>query len=138
MAKLKLTEELIEKAYKLIAAGNYQKQVAQYLGIGERTWYRWLQKGETAKSKRSIYRQFWQAVKKAEAEAAIRNVAIVQKAAQETWQAAAWWLERRYPEEWGRKDQLRLGNADDDGLKIQIVKVDAGGGQDADQGDRGQ
>lgn len=122
----KLNEEVIEKAYKLIAAGNYHKTVAQYLGIDESTWWRWLQKGETAKSKKSIYYKLFKQIKKAEAEAQMRNVAIVQEAAQESWQAAAWWLERRYPEEWGRKDQLRLGNTDDDGLRIQIVKVDAG------------
>jgi len=126
MAKLKLTEEMIEKAAKLIAAGNYHKTVAQYLGIHEATWWRWLQKGETAKSKRSIYRKLYEAVKKAEAEAQIRNVAIIQKAAQETWQAAAWWLERRYPELWGRKDTVRLGTEDEDGLKLRIEVVDAG------------
>ena len=25
-----------------------------------------------------------------------------------TWQAAAWKLERRYPDEWGRRDRLEL------------------------------
>jgi transposase len=123
--RTKLTEEVIETASKLIRAGNYQKVVAQYIGVDESTWYRWLQKGEKAKNKRSIYYKFYKAVKKAEAEAHARNVAVIQQAAQTQWQAAAWWLERKYPELWGRKDKLGIGIDDEDGLKIEIVQVRA-------------
>jgi len=121
----KLTEETIETAAKLIRAGNYQKVVAQYLGVDESTWYRWLQKGEKAKNKRSIYYKFYKAIKKAEAEAHARNVAVIQQAAQVQWQAAAWWLERKYPDLWGRKDKLGIGIEDEEGLKIEIVQVRA-------------
>lgn len=120
MPKLKLNKELIEKASKLIAAGNYQKDVAKYLGIDESTWYRWLRKGETAKTN-NIFCKLYKAVKKAEAEAIARNVALIQQAAQDSWQAAAWWLERRYPEQWGKKDYMNL-NADG-GFTLKIVEV---------------
>lgn len=102
MAKLKLNQEMIEKAYKYIAAGNYVETVCEYLGISKNTWYVWLRKGE--KQKQGVYRDFYDAIKKAEAEAEMRNVAIIQKAAQDTWQAAAWFLERKYPERWGKRD----------------------------------
>ena len=119
--KSKLTEELIQKAYKFIQAGNHQVHVAQLLGIDKSTWFRWLQKGERQQS--GMYRAFFDAVKKAEAEAIARNVTLIQKAAQDgSWQAAAWWLERKYPEEWGRKDRLNLGA--DNEIRIEIVKVD--------------
>jgi len=119
--KPKLTEKMIETAEKLIAAGNYQRHVAQYLGIDESTWYRWLQKGERAQQN-SLYSKLYKAVKKAEAEAVARNVTIIQKAAQDTWQAAAWWLERKCPEEWGRKERVNIGSDSD--MRIEIIKVD--------------
>ena len=118
--KPKLTEKMIETAEKLIAAGNYQRHVAQYLGIDESTWYRWLQKGERAQQN-SLYSKLYKAVKKAEAEAVARNVTIIQKAAQDTWQAAAWWLERKCPEEWGKKNKLDV-QADGE-FTLKIIEV---------------
>jgi len=120
--KSKLTKELIKEAYKLVAAGNYDKDVYPILGIDKSTWYRWLSEGETAKS--GLKKEFYDTVKKAEKEAIARNVALIQRAAQEgNWQAAAWWLERKYFEDWGRKDKLDL-SADKDGFKIVVEYAD--------------
>ena len=120
--KRKLTKELIKEAYKLVAAGNYDKDVYPILGIDKSTWYRWLSEGETAKS--GLKREFYDTVKKAEKDAIARNVALIQRAAQEgNWQAAAWWLERKYFEDWGRKDKVDL-SADKDGFKVVVEYVD--------------
>jgi len=119
--KRKLTKELIKEAYKLVAAGNYDKDVYPILGIDKSTWYRWLSEGETAKS--GLKREFYDTIKKAEKEAIARNVALIQRAAQEgNWQAAAWWLERKYFEDWGRKDKVDL-SADKDGFKVVVEYV---------------
>jgi len=120
--KSKLTQELIKEAYKLVAAGNYIKDVYPILGIDESTWYRWLSEGEKAKS--GLKREFYETIKKAEKDAIARNVALIQRAAQDgNWQAAAWWLERKYFEDWGRKDKVDL-SADKDGFKIVVEYVD--------------
>lgn len=120
--KRKLTKELIKEAYKLVAAGNYDKDVYPILGIDKSTWYRWLSEGETAKS--GLKKEFYDTVKKAEKDAIARNVALIQRAAQEgNWQAAAWWLERKYFEDWGRKDKVDL-SADKDGFKVVVEYVD--------------
>lgn len=128
--KSKLTRELIDKAAELIKAGNFQKHVAQALGIPEGTWYRWLSEGE--KEKKGLKREFYESIKKAEAEAIARNVEIIQKAAKiGNWQAAAWWLERKFPDEWGKKDKLGLeGNG---AIEIKVVKVS---GNSRDKGDK--
>ena len=122
--KRKLTKELIKEAYKLVAAGNYDKDVYPILGIDKSTWYRWLSEGETAKS--GLKKEFYDTVKKAEKDAIARNVALIQRAAQEgNWQAAAWWLERKYFEDWGRKDKVDL-SADKDGFKVVVEYIDKG------------
>ena len=116
MAKLKLNEQLITQACEHIRNGVPQKYVAQYLGISEHTWYEWLKHGE--EQKKGIYSQFKQSVKKAQAEAIAKNVQLIQKAAITNWQAAAWWLERRYPKEFGRKDRMDMSS--NDGIRIII------------------
>ena len=81
-------------------------------------------KGEKAKSGK--YREFVEAIKKAEHEAEVRMVAMWQKHMPENWQAIATFLERRYPDRWGRKrldyvkyevDQLSGGSEGDTAIK---------------------
>jgi hypothetical protein len=89
----------LEKAdliIKYLEAGNTRKASYEALGIDDRTFYRWIEK----------YDNFAYRIKEAEARAEIRNVAIINKAAQTSWQASAWWLERRRKEDYGRKEQL--------------------------------
>jgi len=38
----------------------------------------------------------------------VRNVAIIETAAPRNWQAAAWWLERKNYDRWGRKERTEL------------------------------
>ena len=49
-----------------------------------------------------------QAVNRAVAESESRDLATILKAAQSQWQAAAWRLERRFPEKYGRNDRLKV------------------------------
>lgn len=44
------------------------------------------------------------AIKKAEAACKVERIATILKASEKSWQAAAWWLERRCPEEYGRRE----------------------------------
>lgn len=65
--------------------------------------------------------EFLDAVKKAEEEAVVRNVAIINKAASTSWQAAAWWLERRRPADFSIK-QLQEHSG---GLRIEVTYADS-------------
>ena len=104
--KSKLTPQLINDAVKLLKGGSYISTVCEFIGIDTSTWYRWMREGKKAKA--GIKNHFYHAIKKAEAEAEIRMVTDIQKIANEnqTWQALAWMLERKYPERWGRKDKI--------------------------------
>ena len=33
-------------------------------------------------------------------------VGVIRRAAPTTWQAAAWWLERKFPEAWGKDTEI--------------------------------
>lgn len=100
----KLTPEVQDRIIQALKAGNYVETAAEYAGIGKTTFYRWMARGEQAS--RGIYREFRDAVMRARAEAEARNVAIIQKAAPDDWRAAAWWLERAFPDRWGPRQKL--------------------------------
>lgn len=111
----KLNFDTHNKIITAIRAGNYIETAAAYAGVNKSTLYEWLKRGEREKqrvAKNPRYRirksekpyvEFSNAVEKALAEAEIRDVAIIAKAAEEQWQAAAWRLERKFPDRWGRK-----------------------------------
>jgi hypothetical protein len=103
--KTKLTPELQEEVVKRIRAGNYIQVACEAVGISHTTYFNWIKKGEEGKRP---YVEFLEAVKKAESEAQVNYVATVASHARDQWQAAAWWLERRFPDKWGRKDRLDI------------------------------
>jgi transposase len=68
--RTKLTPELQEKIIKYIKGGNYIVIACQAVGISEVTYYDWIKKGEAG---REPYADYADAIKKARAEAEIRN-----------------------------------------------------------------
>ena len=105
----KLTPERQEKLVEAIQAGNYYTSACAYAEIAYSNFRQWMIKGEAEESGK--YRDFHEAIKKAEAAAELRNVGVIQQAGIDTWQAAAWWLERRYPDRWGKQERLDLKHA---------------------------
>lgn len=114
-APTKLNDEVQHKIITAIKQGNYIETAASYAGINKSSLYLWLKKGEREKQRveknsrykikksEEIYVNFSNAVEKALAEAEMRDVIRIDKAANENWQAAAWRLERKFPKKWGRK-----------------------------------
>jgi len=98
--KTKLTPELSEKIANYISTGNYDCVVCGLVGIHVSTYYRWLSMGE--KAKKGQYKEFYDAIKKAEAAREMKWIRDID--ADTSWQSKAWLLERRYPERWGKKE----------------------------------
>lgn len=111
----KLTQETQQKVVDAITLGAVYALAAQYAGITETTMYNWMKRGReeierldengrTKLRKSEVpFVKFFEAVKRAEGAAAMGWLAMVEKAAVDTWQAAAWKLERRYPRDYGRQ-----------------------------------
>ncbi|MDP2217807.1 MAG: hypothetical protein Q8J68_11045 [Methanolobus sp.] len=94
--------EVSEPLIKLLKSGVPVIHACDAVGITSVTYYDWMKRGELETT--GQYHDFYLLVKQARAEAIARNVAIIQKAATHTWQAAAWWLERTCPAEFGRRE----------------------------------
>jgi hypothetical protein len=97
-----LDEETTERICALLRAGNYDGVAARAAGVAPSTFYEWLQRGRTDRAGDEPYRDFRERVVKARAEGEAVHVARIAQAAQEDWHASAWFLERSYPDRWGR------------------------------------
>lgn len=65
--------------------------------------------------------QFLQAVKTAESEAEQRLLARIEQAAEQQWQAAAWILERRWPDRWGARQRHEVASPGQDVVVVRIT-----------------
>lgn len=101
MSKEKLHKEDIPVCVKMKSRGVNDKDIAAYIGVSAKTFSLW-RNHPTTENQRNLSK----ALKKAEADAKVAMLTAIQKAAMEpkTWQAAAWWLERKYPEEFARPE----------------------------------
>lgn len=99
----KLTTEFIHKVEKLAAHGMTQRQIATIMGVGECTISSW-------KSKKGFLEEkFAKAIARGEATGIQRRLERIEKAGKKgSWQADAWLLERRVPEQFGRNDRMKV------------------------------
>ena len=103
--KTKLTPTLQDEIVKRIRAGNYIKVACQAVGISHTAYFDWIKKGEEGISP---YSEFLYLVKRAESAAHVHFVAIIASQAPTQWQAAAWWLERKFPDKWAKKEKIDI------------------------------
>ncbi len=127
----KFTPETRSKILLALGQGNTYEASALYGGVGYSIFREWMKRGE--EETEGEFSEFFKAVKKAEAEAEIHSIARIRSAASgqrvliaETvrvtpegeqgternyqyappqWQADAWFLERRKPQDWARRER---------------------------------
>lgn len=114
----KLNPDMIQRICRVIHAGNYIETAAAYAGISKSSLYDWMKRGREERDRigsgmppvegEAIYLEFLDSIEKALAAGEIRDVAIIAKAAEDTWQASAWRLERRFPFRWGRREHHHI------------------------------
>jgi hypothetical protein len=101
--KLPFTPEQIKRFIDCLKMGNYIETASAYAGISSQTLYRHLKLGQNPGTPQS---KLLKDVQTALAESENRDLTTIAAAAKSQWQAAAWRLERRWPERWGRFDRL--------------------------------
>jgi Homeodomain-like domain len=84
-------------------------EAAAAAGISRSTVHRWVARGEGQDGR---FQNFAEAVAQARAEAKVGAIAAVRRAMPEDWRAAAFYLERTDPEQWGRRTAHELTGAD--------------------------
>ena len=122
--RTKYTPETVDKITQAIRLGATYKLACDYAGISEDTFYQW----------RNTKSEFSEAIKLAEGEGALKSLAVIERAANgvkgedgeyilaPTWQAAAWKLERRYPDMYG-KQRLELTGANGGPVQVETRQL---------------
>ena len=101
---------------KYLSAGNNIQDSCALAGIHKDTFYEWLK--DPSKT------DFSDSIKKAELQCKARNIAIIQNAGPKTWQAAAWWLERRYKDEFSLRSEITGRDGEPLVTKLKIIRTD--------------
>jgi len=116
-----LNDDLIKSLSSALKNGVYVETAAALCRISKDTFYRWLRQAESEEST-PLLRKLSDAVKRAMAEAEVRDLEVIDKAAQDgIWQAAAWRLERKHPDRWGRQAKVQLEHSGPDGKPIELA-----------------
>lgn len=92
---MKKTNETIEILTNSLSEGATRSKACELAGISLRTLYNWLKDVEVAEK-----------IKQAEGIGMdyIKHLCIERIINAKQWQASAWWLERNYPEQFGKRD----------------------------------
>ena len=97
-----VTDEQTERLLAGLRVGMTRRSASAHAGMHHATFYRMIANDATLATE----------VEKAEDEAKGTYEAIVAKAADKNWTAAAWWLERRHPGEYARRERVEMTGKD--------------------------
>lgn len=101
----KLDDDLELKLLKHLRHGVSRRDSCAACSLGYSTFERWLKEGADLEADHQL-RGFRGRVQRAEAMAKIQLISAVRRASATEWKPAAWLLERKWPEEFGRRDHV--------------------------------
>lgn len=96
--KTKATNKTIEIILDAISQGLTQRDASVLAGISEDTLSLWKRKDS----------DFSEQIRQKEIECKLSHIKNIKEASKKTWQASAWWLERKFKDEFSLKSKLDL------------------------------
>lgn len=120
----KLTPEVTKRFLDAVRLGSPYELACKYAGITYDTLVNWRKRGEKGED---AYSEFFESLSLAEGQAVIQWLAQIEKHSQADAKWAAWKLERRYPESFGRQDKLTIDvNQLDSDIERELAAITAG------------
>lgn len=117
----RLTQEMVDETIRLKADGLSNGDIVCALGIHESTFYRWI-----GDPKNKLRRELSEGLKKEESafkRALLTTIRSAALARNQYWTTAAWLLERKHPDEFGKADRQRDDDKSDAAPKIMLGVV---------------
>lgn len=123
---LRVCQQNIARNYKLdepdmrtsilaaISGGSYRHVACAHARISYQAFVNYLERDP----------DFSEQVDQAEAKRAVAAVAQIIVHGKDDWRALAWFLERKFPDEWGRRDRLAVTGKDGGPLQIEDLPCD--------------
>lgn len=90
------TPKMVNAICSHLAAGLTVKDTLNSIGLNHDSYYQWLKK----------YPEFAEKVEKASLSLKKYHIENITRASTKSWQASAWWLERKHPEEFSLKYEV--------------------------------
>lgn len=125
-----LNESKMGAIVDFLERGNTFTATAKAVSINPVTLAQWIKRGrELSMLNRELDEQermfvdFSMAVEKARAMAEIRALEKIRQAGDSSWQAAAWYLERANPQEWGLVRRTEVTGADGGAIQVDVEAV---------------
>lgn len=118
----KFTPETQQVILEAVAQGNYYTVAAALAGVHEGTIYRWIKWGRD--DERPGYKEFYEAMIQAEAEAEVNLVHNIRLHAELDWRPGMELLSRRFPERWATRSKAEVTGAGGGPLEIVVVFED--------------
>jgi len=119
---VKLSDKIRKRVCDSIRAGNYPQTAARSAGIHLASHYRWLRKGKEESESLTAgndpvesadpYLKYYLHIERAKAESEQHAVKTWTDKLPEDWRAARDFLARRFPDRWGKKDEVILNTSD--------------------------
>jgi len=112
------TDELKNGIAKYIENGVSDRDACELIGLGKTTFYLWQSDDPKNPLSPEQKADFTDTIKKAKAKRKLYLVNKIMVAAEKTWQAAAWYLERVYPEEFAEHKKVEMIDAEKEFKRI--------------------
>lgn len=94
----KYTQEIVDRICYSLSLGNTRTTSVTCAGVSMPTFHTWMNE----------FPDFSDAIKRAEEQAVEHYVNVIHAASGQTWQAAAWYLERRRPADFSKQDKVDI------------------------------
>ncbi len=112
--------KVIETILNAVRIGSPFNVAARAAGVHRNTLRRWLVLGEAG---REPYAKLLRDVEQARDQAHLHALALIRQAMPVNWFAAAWFLERRYPELYAKTERHEIGGPGGAPVKIEAVRA---------------
>lgn len=117
----KLNRRVCDTICENLRRGNYITTACRASGISTGTYYNWKKRGKAGEEP---YATFLKRTDEAEAEGELACMEVIFNSAveQNNWLSSAWILERKYPQRFGKREQMALQTDNDFKLEISTAK----------------
>ena len=101
-----LDEGVRTRLLDAVKMGSFIEHACAYAGITSKTFRNWR---DLADKEIEPYKSLFEELRLAESESILRKLNRIEKAGQEgAWTADAWYLERKYPDKFGKRDKVEI------------------------------
>jgi len=119
-ARSKFTADRRKAILEALERGNTLTHAAALAGVSREAVYDWLKRGAEAKDPESAYRRFAEDVARANALVADYAVGKIKDAMPDDWRASMTFLERRFPEEYAKRERHEVSGPKGEPIKVEL------------------